>query len=60
LVFSMSGANQLRSVFEECVLAHQPFDGGSVLQIRILSELSLFCVAQFFLRFRMRPIGCQR
>jgi hypothetical protein len=39
----MWGTNQLRLVFEEGVLAHQPIDGGLVLQIRIFSDsLALF------------------
>jgi|ERR1700746_2591710 hypothetical protein len=34
-VFNMSGANQLRSVFEEGMLAHQPIDGGLTVGIQI-------------------------
>jgi len=36
-VFNMSGANQLRSVFEEGMLAHQPIDGGLTVGIQIFS-----------------------
>ncbi|HXM26282.1 MAG TPA: hypothetical protein VN957_09695 [Chthoniobacterales bacterium] len=38
LVFSMTGANQLRSIFEEGVLAHQPIDAGLAMGIQIFSE----------------------
>jgi hypothetical protein len=38
LGFSMSDANQLRSVFEEGVLADQPIGGGLAVGIQIFSE----------------------
>lgn len=34
----MIGANQLRSVFEGGVLAHQPIDGGLAMGIQIFFE----------------------
>jgi hypothetical protein len=49
-VFTMTGANQLRSIFEEGVLAHQPIDGGLAKGIQIFSGVSSFCMAQLFLR----------
>ena len=42
MVFSMTGASQLRSIFEEGVLAHQPIDGGLAMGIQIFSEGQLF------------------
>ena len=50
LVFTMSGANQLRSVFEEGVLAHQPVDGGLAVGIQSFLRVSSFYMAQLFLR----------
>jgi hypothetical protein len=46
----MSGANQLRSVFEEGVLAHQPIDGGLAVGIQSFLRVSSFYMAQLFLR----------
>jgi hypothetical protein len=49
LLLDMWGSNQLRSVFEEGVLAHQPVDGALVVGIRIFSEASpFFCDAAVF------------
>ncbi len=48
LLLDMWGSNQLRSVFEEGVLAHQPVDGALVVGIRIFSEASPFFATQRF------------
>ena len=57
LVFTMTGANQLRSIFEEGVLAHQPIDGGLAMGIQIFSEVSSFLYGTAFSPSRGRAQG---
>ena len=47
-VFSMGGANQLCSEFEEGVLAHLPIDGGLAMDSKSFLRISSFCMAQLF------------
>jgi hypothetical protein len=43
-------ADQLRSVFEGGVLAHQPIDGGLAMEIQFFLRVSSFRMVQLFLR----------
>jgi hypothetical protein len=45
-LFSMRSIHQLRSVFEEGVLAHQQFDAGLAMGIRIFPRLVSLCVTE--------------
>jgi len=61
LLLDMWGSNQLRSVFEEGVLAHQPVDGALVVGIRIFSEASPFFLRRSgFLRSMSRTLPAAR